>query len=217
MIAKALINPQSIVVVGGSDNPNSPGGKIIENLKASNFNGNLFVVNPKKDNIQNLPTFKDVSLLPDKIDLAIIAIASKYVEETVKVLTELKNTKGFIIISAGFSDVGDEGKALEQKIVAQIEKFGGTLLGPNNIGMINQHYAGVFTTPVPKLDPSGVDMISGSGATAVFIIEAAMQIGLSFNSIWTVPNHIVKASQYCQIVAKVLLMISAILTNRLGD
>jgi acetyltransferase len=188
MIAKALINPKSIVVVGGSDNPNSPGGKILSNLTEQNFQGKIYVVNPKKEQVFDLPTYKNVQDLPDNVDTAIIAIASKYVEETVQVLTEQKNTKGFIIISAGFSDVGEQGKQLEERIVAQIEKYQGSLLGPNNIGLINTNYAGVFTTPVPKLSRFGVDMISGSGATAVFIIEAAMQIGLMFNSIWTVGN-----------------------------
>ena len=188
MIAKALINPTSIVVVGGSDNPNSPGGKILSNLTEQNFQGKIYVVNPKKEQIFDLPTYKNVQDLPDNVDAAIIAIASKYVEETVQVLTEQKNTKGFIIISAGFSDVGEQGKRLEERIVAQIEKYQASLLGPNNIGLINTNYAGVFTTPVPKLSRFGVDMISGSGATAVFIIEAAMQIGLMFNSIWTVGN-----------------------------
>lgn len=188
MIHPKLIHPKSIAVIGGSDNPNSPGGKILENLLAHHYNGKIYVVNPKKENVKNLPTYKDVSALPENIDTAIIAIASKYVLDTVKVLTAEKNTRGFIIISAGFSDTGEKGKKLEESIVAEIEKFGGSLLGPNNIGLINRHYAGVFTTPVPQLDPRGIDMISGSGATAVFIIEAAMQLGLTFNSVWSVGN-----------------------------
>jgi len=188
MIHPKLINPQSIAVIGGSDNPNSPGGKILDNLLTHNYKGNLYVVNPKKDNIKDLPTYKNVVELPEPIDLAIIAIAAKYVEETVKILTEQKNTGAFIIISAGFSDAGTEGRELEKRIVRQIEDNGGSLLGPNNIGLITQHYAGVFTTPVPKLDPKGIDLISGSGATAVFIIEAAMQMGLTFNSVWSVGN-----------------------------
>ncbi len=188
MIHHKLLNPEAIAVIGGSDNPHSPGGKILENLLAHLYKGQIYVVNPKKENVKNLPTYKSVNELPDKVDLAIIAIASQYVEDTVKVLTEDKNTKAFIIISAGFSDTGEAGKALEKRIVKQIEKHGGSLLGPNNIGLINQNYAGVFTTPVPALHPQGIDLISGSGATAVFIIEAAMQMGLSFNSVWTVGN-----------------------------
>ncbi len=188
MIHQKLINPANIVVVGGSDNPDSPGGKILENLQNHSYKGEIYVVNPKKKRIKNLPVYNNVSELPGNVDLAIIAIAAKYVEETVKILTEQKNTKAFIIISAGFSDTGDKGRQLEKRIVAQIEKHGGSLLGPNNIGLINRYYAGVFTTPVPDLSPDGVDMISGSGATAVFIMEAAMTIGLRFNSVWSVGN-----------------------------
>ena len=188
MIHPKLISPETIAVIGGSDNPQSPGGKILENLLNNQYKGKIYVVNPKKDKVKNLPTYKHVSELPENIDTAIIAIAAKYVLDTVKILADEKNTRGFIIISAGFSDTGEEGRKLEEQIVAEIEKHGGSLLGPNNIGLINQHYAGVFTTPVPQLDPHGIDMISGSGATAVFIIEAAMQSGLTFNSVWSVGN-----------------------------
>ena len=188
MLNKQLINPSSIAVVGGSDNPHSPGGKLIENLLNHNYNGALYVVNPKKEQVHNLPTYKEVSDLPPRVDLAIIAVAAKYIEEIVKVLSEQKNTKAFIIISAGFSDAGEEGKKIEKRITQQIEKYKGVLLGPNNIGLINTNYAGVFTTPVPSLDPEGIDLISGSGATAVFIMEAAIKQGLKFNSIWTVGN-----------------------------
>ncbi len=188
MINKKLINPKTIAVIGGSDNINSPGGRLIDNLLKHNYKGKLYVVNPKKNKIKDLQVYKDVSLLPNNIDLAIIAISSKFVEQAVKVLTEQKNTQAFIIISAGFSDTGNEEKALEKRIVKQIEKHGGSLLGPNNIGLINTHYAGAFTTPVPSLNKNGVDLISGSGATAVFIVEAAVKQGLQFNSIWTVGN-----------------------------
>ena len=188
MINSQLINPKSIVVVGGSDNLNSPGGKILENLLKNKYKGKITVVNPKKKNIRGLPTYKDVSEIPEETDLAIIAVSSKYVEDIVKTLTEQKNTKAFIIISAGFSDAGQKGRALEERIVRQIEKHQAVLLGPNNIGLINTNYAGVFTSPVPALDKNGVDLISGSGATAVFIMEAAMKQGLRFNSIWTVGN-----------------------------
>ncbi len=188
MIHPNLVNPKSIVVVGGSDNPNSPGGKIVENLLQQKYKGNIYIVNPKKDNVYSLPTYKNISELPADVEMAIIAIAAKYVEKIVQILTEQKGTKAFIIISAGFSDAGEKGKELEKRIVQQIEKFGGSLLGPNNIGLINQNFAGVFTTPVPALHPHGVDLISGSGATSVFIIEAAMKLGLQFNSIWSVGN-----------------------------
>ena len=187
MLHQSLINPKSIVVVGGSDNLQSPGGSVLNNLLTHQFKGKLYVVNPKKNKIQGLNCTNNISYLPS-VDLAIIAIAAKYTLETVRVLAETKNTKAFIIFSAGFSEKDAEGLALEKEIVKVVDKVGGTLLGPNNIGLINQNYTGVFTKPIPKLNPFGIDFISGSGATAVFIIEAAMQLGLPFSSIYTVGN-----------------------------
>ena len=187
MLHKKLVNPKSIVVIGGSDTIHSPGGRVLRNLTDYGFKGELYVVNPKSDRVQGIPCYRDVHELPET-DLAIIAIAAQYVPATVKVLTEQKNTKGFIIFSAGFSEKDAEGALREQEIVQLIDKAGGSLLGPNNIGLINTHFAGVFTTPIPKLDPKGVDFISGSGATAVFIMEAAQSTGLTFSSVYTVGN-----------------------------
>jgi acetyltransferase len=187
MIHKNLVKPDSIVVVGGSDNIHSPGGRVLKNLIDHNFKGDLFVVNPKNERIQGQKSFKDIHDLPN-VDLAIISIAAIHVPEAVKVLTGQKNTRGFIIFSAGFSEKDQAGAQLEQEIVALINEVGGSLLGPNNIGLINDHYTGVFTTPIPVLDKNGVDFISGSGATAVFIIEAAASSGLKFSSVYTVGN-----------------------------
>ncbi|MFZ3274154.1 MAG: acetate--CoA ligase family protein [Lutibacter sp.] len=187
MLNKELLNPKSIVVIGASNNIHTPGGSVLKNLIAHNFKGDLFAVNPKETEVQGLKCHKNVAEIP-QVDLAIIAIAAKFTLETVQILTQQKNTKGFIIFSAGFGEKDDEGKKLEEQIVQEINAVGGTLLGPNNIGLINQHYAGVFTSPIPKLNPKGVDFISGSGATAVFIMEAAMATGLTFSSVFSVGN-----------------------------
>ncbi|WP_081211530.1 acetate--CoA ligase family protein [Salegentibacter sediminis] len=187
MLHSKLIHPKSIVVVGGSDNIHSPGGRVLKNLIDHKFKGRLFVVNPRQDVVQGVISYNNINDIPE-VDLAIIAISAKYVVEAVMVLAQQKNTKGFIIFSAGFSEKDEYGAKLEEEIVGLIDEAGGNLLGPNNIGLINKHYTGVFTTPVPKLDESGVDFVSGSGATAVFIIEAAQRMGLRFSSIYTVGN-----------------------------
>ncbi|KUO69436.1 MAG: CoA ligase [Lutibacter sp. BRH_c52] len=187
MLNKELLNPKSIVVIGASNNIHTPGGSVLKNLIAHNFKGELFAVNPKETEVQGLKCYQNVVEIP-QVDLAIIAIAAKFTLETVQILTQQKNTKGFIIFSAGFGEKDAEGKKLEEQIVQEINAVGGTLLGPNNIGLINTNYAGVFTTPIPKLNPKGVDFISGSGATAVFIMEAAMATGLTFSSVYSVGN-----------------------------
>lgn len=187
MLNKEIINPKSIVVIGASNNIHTPGGSVLKNLIAHHFKGELFAVNPKETEVQGIKCYQNVTKIPS-VDLAIIAIAAKFTLETVQILTQQKNTKGFIIFSAGFGEKDEEGKKLENQIVQEINAVGGTLLGPNNIGLINQHYAGAFTTPIPKLNPKGVDFISGSGATAVFIMEAAMATGLTFSSVYSVGN-----------------------------
>jgi acetyltransferase len=187
MLHEKLIQPKSIVVIGASNNIQTPGGRVLKNLLDHNFNGDLFAVNPKETEVQGVKCYQDLAEIPN-VDLAIIAIAAKFTLETVRVLARQKNTKGFIIFSAGFGEKDEEGRLLEQQLVKEIDAVGGTLLGPNNIGLINQNYAGVFTTPIPKLHPNGVDFISGSGATAVFIIEAATATGLTFSSVYSVGN-----------------------------
>lgn len=187
MITNELINPKSIVVVGGSDDIQKPGGKVLKNLIDNQFKRSLYVVNPKADEVQGVKTFRDVAHLP-QVDLAILAIAAKFCPQTVEVLATQKGTKAFIILSAGFHEESEEGAKLEQQIVDTINRTGGCLIGPNCIGVMNTNYAGVFTTPIPKFDPKGVDFISGSGATAVFIMESSIPRGLTFNSVYSVGN-----------------------------
>ena len=123
-----------------------------------------------------------------QVDCAILCIAAKFCAQTVDVLAKEKGCKGFIIISAGFSEESHEGAEIEKHIVDTINSVGGSLIGPNCTGFLNVNYAGCFDTPIPTLDPKGVDFITGSGATAVFIKEYGMSNGLKFNSVWAVGN-----------------------------
>lgn len=187
MLHTSLISPKSIVVIGASNNKNSPGGSVLNNLLTHKFEGHIYAVNPKETEVQGIKCYQNVSDIPP-VDLAIIAIAAKYTLSTVQTLCTSKNTRGFIVFSAGFSEKDTEGSFLEKQLCDEVNKVNGSLLGPNNIGLINPNYAGIFTKPIPKLNPKGVDFISGSGATAVFIIEAAMASGLTFSSIFSVGN-----------------------------
>jgi len=187
MINSKLLNPRSIAVIGGSDDVTKAGGKVLKNMLDSDFGGQIFVVNPKAPVVQGLTAAADVSELP-QTDLAIIAVAARYCPAIVRTLAYEKGTGGFIILSAGFSEEDDEGEALEREIVEVINATGGTLIGPNCIGFLNYNYPGVFTVPIPRLSERGIDFISGSGATAVFILETAITGGLPFSSVWSVGN-----------------------------
>ncbi len=187
MLSRELVQPNSIAVIGGSNNLHKPGGKILQNLLEGNFSGEIYVVNPREKSVQGIKCHPDVGSLPE-IDLAILAIAARFCLETIEVLARNKGCKGFIILSAGFAEEGEEGRILEQKITEVVNSVRGSLIGPNCIGVINPVYQGVFTSPIPKLDPRGCDFISGSGATAVFIMEAGIPNGLTFSSVYSVGN-----------------------------
>ncbi len=187
MINPKLLNPASIAVIGGSNDIRKPGGKVLKNLLEGQFVGPLYVVNPKETDIQGQATFSSVQELP-KVDLAIIAIAAKFVLETVQILVSQKETGGFIILSAGFSEENEAGKLLEKQIVEILDKAGASLIGPNCIGVLRPEYHGVFTRPIPTLTAKGCDFISGSGATACFIMEAGIPKGLPFASVFSVGN-----------------------------
>ena len=187
MISKELLNPRSIVVVGASTDVHKPGGRVLMNLKNSPFKGDIYTVNPKEDEVQGIKCYHKVEDLP-QVDCAILAIAAKFCANTVDVLAKEKGCKGFIIISAGFSEENAEGAAIERHITETINSVGGSLIGPNCTGFLNTNYCGAFDAPIPTLDPHGVDFITGSGATAVFIKEYGITNGLTFNSVWAVGN-----------------------------
>ena len=187
MINEQLLQPKSIVVIGGSNNVHKPGGSIVRNLIDGDYQGELRIVNPKEDNIQGIKAFHDVKDIP-LTDLAILVVAAKYCPDYVDYLCAEKGVRAFVIISAGFGEETKAGAALEQHILDTCEKYGAALIGPNCIGLLNRHHHSVFTLPIPKLDPNGADFISGSGATAVFILESAVVKGLQFNSVWSIGN-----------------------------
>ncbi len=187
MITKALTHPKSIVVVGASNDIQKPGGKVLKNLIDGQYAGDLFVINPKESSIQGIQSFSEPSQMPNA-DLAVIAIAARYIPDLVDALIAHNNTRAFIILSAGFSEESLEGKLLEDRIVSSINVVGGSLIGPNCVGILTPQHHSIFTKPIPKLDQHGCDFISGSGATACFIMEAGIPKGLTFANVYSVGN-----------------------------
>lgn len=186
MLTKELISPQSIAIIGASDNVEKPGGKVLKNLLEHGFKGVVYGVNPKKINTSGVVWVEHINQIPN-LDLAILAIPAsdcfKAIQELLKV-----GTKAFIIYSAGFSEIGVDGRLIEMELEELITEAGATLIGPNCIGVIQESYKGVFTTPIPTYHKDGCEMISSSGATAVFIMEAAVKNGLRFSNIYSIGN-----------------------------
>ncbi len=187
MITNQLLRPTSIVVVGASNNVHKPGGAILRNLINGGYPGDLRAVNPKETEVQGIPAFADVKDIPDT-ELAILAIPASMCPGAVEILAAEKQTRAFIILSAGFGEETHEGAVLEDRILDTVNRYGASLIGPNCIGLMNTWHHSVFTQPIPELHSQGVDLISSSGATAVFILESAVTKGLPFNSVWSVGN-----------------------------
>ena len=174
-------------MIGGSNNVHKPGGAIVRNIISGDYQGELRIVNPKEDDVQGIKACHDVKDLP-QTDLAVLVVAAKFCPDYVDYLCSEKGVRAFVIISAGFGEETHEGGLLEQRILDTCEQYGAALIGPNCIGLLNCNHHSVFTLPIPKLSPQGVDFISGSGATAVFILESAVSKGLQFNSVWSIGN-----------------------------
>ncbi len=186
MLNEQLINPKNIVIVGGSNDVKKPGGKIVKNLIEGGFKGRIQVVNPKETKVQGLLSLS-LNDIPET-DLAILAIPARFCLETIKILVEQKNTRAFILISAGFAEAGEKGKQIESEITKLVNNVDGCLIGPNCIGVLNENYKGVFTSPIPRYYSDGCDLISGSGATAVFIMEAGAPLGVKFANVYSIGN-----------------------------
>lgn len=187
MINRELIDPKSIVVVGGSNNVHKPGGRLVRNLLDGKYKGELYVVNAKEDDVQGLKSYHSVHDIPET-EMAIVSIPGSSCPEAIDVLANQKKVKAFIVVSAGFGEETHEGALLEDQMLATVNEAGASMIGPNCIGLMNMNFHGVFTQPIPEFHPDGVDFVSSSGGTALFIIESALTKGLRFSSVWSVGN-----------------------------
>ena len=186
MINQQLLHPDSIIVVGASNNVHKPGGALLRNLLNGKYAGMLYAVNPKETEVQGVHAYPSVQEVPTA-DLAVLAIPAAACPDAVDVLAG-KGVKAFIILSAGFGEETHEGALLEERILHTVNEHEAALIGPNCIGLLTTSHHSVFSQPIPQLHPQGVDLISSSGATAVFILESAVTKGLQFNSVWSVGN-----------------------------
>lgn len=182
-----LLKPRSIAVIGGSDDTGKPGGKLLFNILKRNYKGRIMAVNPKSDTVQGIPTVKTVASLPEIPDLAYIAIPARFVRQSLEDLAE-KGVKAAVILSAGFGELNEEGKAEERRFKEIADKNGMLLLGPNCLGVMSTEVAGKFAGILPLMAHEGIDFLSGSGATVDYLAEQATKRGLAFNSFLTVGN-----------------------------
>src|SRR5690348_6176640 len=129
-----LFRPRSVAVVGASAAPGSVGNILMRNLLGSPFGGAVYPVNPKRRSVQGVYAYPTLRAVPGPVDLAVIATPAATVPEQVRAAVEC-GAKGAIVISAGFSELGDEGRALERQ-VRDIAKGKLRLIGPNCLGVL---------------------------------------------------------------------------------
>lgn len=182
-----LLNPQSIAIIGASDDTTKPGGKILYNILLKGYAGHLLPINPTREQVQGIPTFPAITALPQIPDVSFIAIPAKFVRQSLIELAQ-KGTKVVVVLSSGFGEVSAEGKQEEAELARIADEYGVLLLGPNCSGVMSYAYAGKFTGFLPDMTPGGVDFISGSGASIDFLAEQAVRRGVPFNSFVTVGN-----------------------------
>ena len=186
---KLLFKPESIVVIGASNDKLKTGGRVTDNIKSNGYTGKLWAINPKTPDIMGLPTFRSIADLPSAPDLAYIAIPAPFVRASLEELAA-KGTRAVIILTAGFGEKDQKGKEEEQRFLDIAEKNDMTLIGPNCSGFLTTCYSGKFAGLIPKLKKSQIDIISGSGATVDYLMEQATTRGLSFSNVVNMGNSI---------------------------
>ena len=179
-----LLNPQSVAVIGASDDPSRIGGRPIAYMRGQGYQGKIFPVNPNRTTVQGLTAYPNVAALPETHDVAIVIVPASAALESVTALAE-RGCAAAILFTAGFAETGPEGALEQQKLVDAAHKHGMRLIGPNSLGVINpcNHFYGTFATGCELAFPKAgsVAIISQSGAYGAHLmaVSTANDIGLS--------------------------------------
>src|SRR5687768_7405432 len=186
---KLFFEPRGVAVIGASRQRGTIGGEILHNLLSFGFKGPVYPVNPSATVIQNVPSFSSVEDVPGPVDLAVIVVpAAKVVE--VATACGRKGVKALVVISAGFSETGAEGKARQAELLSVCRSAGMRLIGPNCMGIVNTNPAVLLdATFAPGIPPRGrVGFSSQSGALGLAIMEFANSLGLGISTFVSVGN-----------------------------
>jgi acetyltransferase len=183
-----IFKPQRIALIGVSENPKSVSGTVLRNLVGSGFRGVVYPVHPTLEAVLGVPCHPDVRHLPRVPDVAVVCTAAHLVPDVVRECGE-SGIRGLVILSAGFREVGADGRALEERIVAEQRRFDGMrIIGPNCLGLmvpgigLNMTFAG----STPK--PGKVAFISQSGALCTAVLDWALERGVGFSHFVSIGN-----------------------------
>ena len=184
-----IFNPKSVTIIGASDEEGTVGCALMKNFTETGFEGKIYPVNIRKNEILGIKAFQNVGQIPEPVDLAVIATPAKTVPEIVEQCGKT-GIKGIVIISAGFKEVGAEGKALEDKIIEIRRKYGLRIIGPNCLGVIRPSIKlnATFINCMPK--SGNIAFISQSGALGSAILDWAIQENIGFSNFVSIGSMI---------------------------
>jgi acetyltransferase len=184
----AFFDPRSIAVVGASRDPTKVGGSVVANLRAAGFEGRIWPVNPRDDVVQGLPATASLLAIDGPVDLAVIAVPAPAVLPTLKECVT-KGVRGAVVISAGFREAGEAGRAREAELRAWLGTQSIRVLGPNCLGWIrpSRRLNATFAPGMPLA--GGIAFVSHSGALATAILDWARDRRLGFSLFASLGNQ----------------------------
>ena len=145
---QSLFHPKSIAVIGASNDPLKPGGRVLKNIADNGYEGRLWPVNPKSDTVMGLTAYPSIATLPEAPELAIVAIPAGFVQQAIQDLADF-GTSAVIVLTAGFGEKDTAGKQVEQEMRAIADKAGMAMIGPNCSGFLTATYKGKFAGIIP--------------------------------------------------------------------
>ncbi len=182
-----LFHPKSIAVIGASADPKKIGYAIFRNLLP--FPGTLYPVNPNHDEVLGRPAYRRVADIPGEVETAVIAVPSNFVPGIMEELA-LHGTRLAIIITSGFREMGEEGREMEEKILATARNAGIRVVGPNCLGIVLPHLQ-INTTFDPTTPGKGnIGFISQSGAVITTIVDWSVAEEIGFSAVFSVGNQL---------------------------
>jgi acetyltransferase len=186
---KNIFQPKSIAVIGASARKGSIGREILHNIIINEFNGKVFPVNPKAGVIHSIKCYPSISSVPDKVDMAIIAVPRDAVAAVAEQCGQ-KGVKGIVVISAGFREVGGRGTELENDLMVIVRRYNMRMVGPNCFGVVNTdpEYSLNCTFGKSRVLPGKVGFISQSGGLGEAIMNHARILGLGFSTVVSIGN-----------------------------
>jgi acetyl coenzyme A synthetase (ADP forming)-like protein len=187
MSIQSFFNPKSVAIIGASRQKGKVGYEILANLIAGGYAGRIFPVNPKADEIEGLKCYPDLSLIGETPDLVIVIVPARSVPGVMTECAEVR-VKSVIIITAGFKEVGPEGRKLEEEVVRIARQGGIRFIGPNCLGLIAPSHKlnASFGGDLPV--PGSIGYISQSGALLAAILDLANANGIGFSSLVSIGN-----------------------------